>query len=56
MKIDWGKKKDKIRQKFSAVTNRDLNYRVGREYKMIEKLKDKLGKSEEEILNMIIDL
>jgi poly-D-alanine transfer protein DltD len=56
MKIYWEKKKDKIRQKFSGITNKDLTYRVGREYEMLKKLRDKLGKTEEEMLNIIIEL
>ena len=55
MKINWEKKKDKIRQKFIGITNRDLDYRVGKEYKMLDRLKEKLGKTEEEILNIIIE-
>lgn len=43
-------------QKFSGITNKDLKYSVGREYEMLKKLKDKLGKTEEEILNIIIEL
>ena len=56
MRVYWEKKKEKLRQRFSGITNKDLRYRVGREVDMLKKLKNKLGKTDEEILKIIIDL
>lgn len=56
MKISWKNKKDKLKQKFSSIRERDLKYRIGKEWKMIRKLRDRLGKTEEEILGIIVDL
>lgn len=56
MKIYWRNKKDKLRHKFSKITSKDLKYQIGQEAEMLKKLKDKLGKTDEEILSIIIDL
>jgi hypothetical protein len=56
MKISWQNKKDKLMQKFASVKGKDLNYRIGREKEMMKRLRVKLGKTEEEILSIIIDL
>ena len=56
MKIAWQNKKDKLMQKFASVKGKDLNYSIGREKEMMKKLRVKLGKTEEEILSIIIDL
>jgi hypothetical protein len=55
MNILWRKKKDKIRQKFAVITGRDLNFTEGREEVMFKKLRDKLGKTDEQLLSMIIE-
>ena len=56
MKISWQNKKDKLMQKFASVKGKDLNYRIGREKEMMKRLRVKLGKTEEEILSIIINL
>lgn len=55
MNILWKKKKEKIRQKFAVITDSDLKFTEGREDQMFKKLRDKLGKTDEQILSMIID-
>jgi hypothetical protein len=55
MNILWNKKKEKIRQKFAVITGRDLKFTEGREEVMFKKLRDKLGKTDEQILSMIIE-
>jgi hypothetical protein len=55
MNLLWKKKKEKIRQKFAFITDRDLIFTEGREEKMFKKLRDKLGKTDEQILSMIIE-
>jgi hypothetical protein len=53
--MKWSKKY-KFLQKFSIIKGKDLKYRIGEEKEMLRKLKEKLGKTEEEILSIIIDL
>jgi hypothetical protein len=55
MNILWKKKKEKIRQKFAIINGRDLLFTEGREEKMFKKLRDKLGKTDKQILSMIIE-
>ena len=55
MNILWKKKKEKIRQKFAVISARDLIFKEGREELMLKKLRNKLGKTDEEILSVIID-
>jgi hypothetical protein len=56
MKIQWEHKKGKLRKKFSMIREKDLDYTVGRENELLRKLREKLGKSDAEILGIIIDL
>jgi hypothetical protein len=56
MNILWKKKKEKIRQKFAVISARDLIFKEGKEELMFKKLRDKLGKTNEEILSFLIDL
>jgi len=51
----WEKKKYTIMSKFSVLDNSDLIFTVGKEDKMFEKLRIKLGKTDAEILRIIID-
>ncbi len=50
----WNKKKEKLKQKFPIITDDDLRYREGKEKEMIEMLGNKLGKSKQELLNIIV--
>ncbi|HEX2967723.1 MAG TPA: hypothetical protein VHO46_01370 [Bacteroidales bacterium] len=56
MSLNWQHKKYKLIRKFSSIREKDLRYRIGEEKNLIRKLRDKLGKSDEEILGIIIDL
>jgi hypothetical protein len=56
MKIHWKRKKGKLRKKFSVIHERDLDYIIGRENELLKKLREKLGKSDAEILGIIIEL
>jgi hypothetical protein len=56
MKIHWEHKKGKLRKKFSGIREKDLDYTIGRENELLRKLREKLGKSDAEILAIIIDL
>jgi uncharacterized protein YjbJ (UPF0337 family) len=50
----WDKKKEKLKQRFPNITEEDLHYREGKEKEMIEMLGNKLGKSKQELLNIIV--
>jgi uncharacterized protein YjbJ (UPF0337 family) len=49
----WNGKKEKIKQKFTSVTDQDLNYYEGKEKVMIEKLEYKLGISKLDLAKII---
>ena len=50
------KKKEKFRQKFPIITDKDLRFQGGREREMIELVGYKLGITNQELLNIIIEL
>jgi uncharacterized protein YjbJ (UPF0337 family) len=50
----WDKKKEKLKEKFPDITDADLRYNEGKEQEMIEMLGNKLGKSKQELLNIIV--
>ncbi len=52
----WNKKKERLKIKFPDISDRDLHYRQGREKEMVELLSFKLGKTEQEMLSIIITL
>jgi hypothetical protein len=52
----WTEKKEKLKQKFPFITEKDLCYREGKEREMIELLGYKLGKTNQELLNIIVHL
>jgi hypothetical protein len=52
----WNKKKEKLKQKFPFITDKDLTYNEGKEKEMIELLGHKLGMTKEELLNIIVSL
>lgn len=52
----WNEKKEKLKQKYSIITNEDLCFREGKEKEMIEILGNKLGKTNQELLSIIIAL
>jgi hypothetical protein len=52
----WTEKKTKLKQKFPFITEKDLRYRKGMEKEIIEMLSYKLGKTNQELLNIIVEL
>jgi uncharacterized protein YjbJ (UPF0337 family) len=50
----WEKKKGKLMEKFPSITEKDLLYNEGKEKEMIEMLGNKLGKSKQELLTIIV--
>ena len=51
----WKRKKNKIKLKYSEITDDDLFFVEGKEVEMFEKLRSKLGKTDIEILYIIIE-
>jgi hypothetical protein len=55
--VDFGtEKKEKFKQKFPIITDKDLRYQEGKEREMIESVGYKLGKTNQELLNIIVEL
>jgi hypothetical protein len=52
----WNDKKEKLLKKYKNLTDKDLKFNEGEEKKMIEILGRKLGKTKQELLNIIITL
>ncbi len=52
----WDIKKEKLKQKYENLTDKDLRFTEGKEQEMIETLGHKLGKTKKELLNIIIAL
>jgi hypothetical protein len=52
----WKEKKGKLLKKYKNLTHRDLRLNLGEEKEMIEILENKLGKTKQELLNIIITL
>lgn len=54
MDWSWKIKKRKLRLKYKNLTDKDLIFTTGNEEEIFEKLRSKLGKSNEEILNRML--
>ena len=52
----WNEKKIKLKKKYPSITNKDLLYSEGNEKVMLRILSYKLGKTEEELLGIIVTL
>ena len=52
----WGTRKEKLLKMYNGLSQKDLEYKEGEENEMLETLSEKLGKSREELLKMIIML
>ncbi len=52
----WITKKERLKQLYPFITEKDLNYKIGEEKKMIETLSSKIGKTTQELLHMIVML
>lgn len=50
---NWEEQKEKLKQKFAALTKNDLFFSDGKKEEIIAKLKVKLGIPKEEILKII---
>lgn len=56
LRKNWLETKDKLKKKFAKLTDNDLLFVEGKQDEVVKKLQVKLGKSKEEILNIIATL
>jgi uncharacterized protein YjbJ (UPF0337 family) len=52
-KGEWHELKGKLRQKFAELTDNDLDYAEGQQEELLGHLQKKLGKSKQEIAELI---
>jgi len=52
----WNEKKVKLKEKFPIITDEDFNFNEGKENEMMEMLGYKLGKTKEQLRNIIATL
>lgn len=52
----WNGKKVKLIQKFPVITDKDVRFHLGKEKEMLDLLGAKLGKTNQELLYIIVDL
>jgi hypothetical protein len=52
----WKEKKGKLLKRYKTLTDKDLRFDEGKEEEMIKILAFKLGKTKQELLNIIITL
>jgi hypothetical protein len=52
----WNTRKDKLLKLYKNLSQKDLEFKLGEENAMLEILSIKLGKSNQELLNLIITL
>jgi uncharacterized protein YjbJ (UPF0337 family) len=56
VKGNWNEQKGKLKQKFANLTDNDLMYEEGKRDEMYGKLQQKLGKTREELDNIMNSL
>jgi uncharacterized protein YjbJ (UPF0337 family) len=56
LKGNWNEQKGKLKQKFAALTDNDLLFADGKKDEMLGRLQVKLGKTKEELHNLIESL
>ncbi len=56
LKGNWNEQKAKLKQKFATLTDNDLMFAEGKKDEMLAKLQIKLGKSKEEMHDLMKDL
>jgi len=52
----WNIKKKKLKQKFENLSDKDLSFTEGKEKEMMELLGNKLGKTRQELLEIIVTI
>lgn len=53
---NWNTRKEKLLKMYKNLSNSDLNFKEGEENAMIAVLSEKLGKTKQELLKLIIML
>jgi uncharacterized protein YjbJ (UPF0337 family) len=56
LKGNWNEQKGKLKQKFAMLTDNDLLFVEGKQNEMFGKLQIKLGKTKEELQEIIANL
>ncbi|MDX1941106.1 MAG: general stress protein CsbD [Saprospiraceae bacterium] len=56
VKSNWNDQKAKLKVKFPALTDHDLTFEEGKKGEMFEKIQTKLGKTKEELQQVIAAL
>lgn len=56
MQGNWNEQKEKLKAKFSTLTDSDLSFENGKKDAMIEKVQTKLGKTKDEMTTIITAL
>ena len=56
VKGNWNEQKGKLKQQFAVLTDNDLMYESGKKDEMFGKLQIKLGKTKEELQDLIAAL
>jgi len=56
IKGNWNKTAGKLKQKYANLTDDDLLYKKGKEEELLGRLQNKLGKTKEELKNIISKL
>jgi uncharacterized protein YjbJ (UPF0337 family) len=53
LKINWDDQKEKLKQRFSELTEKDLYFDEGKMDEMLSKLQNKVGKTRHELYMII---
>lgn len=53
---NWNQAKGKLKQKYSNLTDDDLTYQEGKEDELYGRLQEKLGKTKDEVKEIIASL
>lgn len=53
IKVKWSEQKDKLKQRFTVLTDNDLLFEVGKKEEMLGRIEEKLGTSKEELRKII---
>ena len=56
LKANWSEQKGKLKQKFAWLTDNDLLFDIGRKEEMLGRLQIRLGKTKEELRQIIMGL
>lgn len=52
----WNNKKEKLLKRYKNLSSKDLRFDLGKEEEMIRILSQKLGKTRQELLDLIVTL